>query len=125
MRKTKALWLMMMGLALFSNACAVKIYDFTACGLIPGNQGAECDGFLTSNPQSLTEDQWVALQSQWNAAGSAVECVQSASLAQLKGELEKACSAGRCTYETAQAIQSFFLKVGKDERRVRELNERD
>lgn len=118
MRKTKALWLTIV-VALLLNSCAVKIYDFKSCGLIPGNLGAECDNFLTSDPQSLNQDQWAALQASWNAAGSAVECVESASLAQLKGEIEKACSVGRCTYAESSAIQNFFLKISRDEENVR------
>jgi hypothetical protein len=120
MPKINQACLTIMALAIFSSGCATKIYDFKSCGLIPGGLGADCDNFLTSAPQSLTEAQWEALEASWNAAGSAVECIQSASLAQLKGELEKLCTTGKCTYQEAEAFKTFFLKIQRDEAVVRE-----
>ena len=108
-----------MGLGLCNNGCAVKIHDFQSCGLIPIAGGASCDDFLSSNPETLNQAQWEALEATWNAAGSAVECMESASLVQLKAELESLCTPGKCTDEQVAALNRFFLKIEMDEDMVR------
>lgn len=77
-------------LSLFS--CGTQISDMVFCDEVPGNDGAVCDGFLKSNPETLTQADWVARKAQWNAAGSAVACTQSVTVGAIKEELEKLCS---------------------------------
>lgn len=91
---------------LLSN-CSVKINDFTACALVPGNYGAVCDNFLTSNPQTLNEEQWQAIQTQWMSQGWATECTTSEAISDIKQELEKLCSVTRCTYEETKILQDL------------------
>ena len=70
-----------------------------------------CDNFLTSNQQILSETQWEALEASWNAAGEAIECVNSGVLGDLKSEIEKLCSKTTCDYATQQLILNGLGKI--------------
>lgn len=85
------------------SSCAVQIQDATYCALIPGNNGAVCDSFLTSHQQILTQAQWDILQGEWENGGNAVECTPSSAVANLKQELELLCSKTACDYQTVQS----------------------
>lgn len=106
----KALWPMIMALPLLSS-CAVPIHDETFCALVPENEGAVCDNFLTSNRQVLTEAEWLSLQATWNGQGSAVECTTSQALGNLKEEVEKLCSEYPCDSETKKKILNGLEKM--------------
>jgi hypothetical protein len=97
-------------LALLSISCTVSIKDETFCALVPGNNGAICDNFLTANQQILDEAQWQALQMTWQNQGQATECTQSDTVGDIKAEIEKLCALAPCTYEIKKA-QKKILKV--------------
>ncbi len=101
--------------ALLFSGCAVQIQDYQFCSPIPGNLGAVCDNFLTSNQVILDEAAWLALQASWNAQGQAVECTQSGTLGSLKSELEKLCSETPCDYPTQQAVAKVTAALEKIE----------
>ena len=100
-----------MALALLSSSCAVQIKDEQFCSPIPGNLGAVCDNFLTSNPLNLSEQQWIDLQASWNSAGNAVECTSSQTIGDIKTELEKLCSLTKCNYATQKAVTAALKKI--------------
>jgi hypothetical protein len=81
----------------------VTISDEQVCSPIPYGLGAACDNFLTSNPQTLTEEQWTALQDTWGVT----ECVSVKTLGDVKAELEDLCSKTACSWQTTQAISSL------------------
>lgn len=102
---------MTVALSLLLNAsCSVAIKDETFCGVIPGQQGAACDNFLTSNPQTLSEDTWQALQMSWETQGMIVECTTSQAVADFEAEIEKLCSEVSCSYSTQQRLKALFAK---------------
>lgn len=103
-------WFTLMAVPLL-NSCSIQIHDFTACALAPGNNGAVCDDFLSSDQHTLTETQWQALQSTWNSQGQAVVCVQSQTIAQIKAEIEKACSSVNCSYQQVAQVLSGLKKI--------------
>lgn len=108
--------LMMMAVLLLSlSSCATAIKDEQFCSPLPGNLGATCDNFLTSNQLILTEDQWQALMAQWIADGNAVECTTSETVGDIKGEIEKLCSGVpwpyTCDYATKSVIINGLTKV--------------
>lgn len=103
--------LFMMTVACLFTSCAVHIHDEPFCALIPGNQGAVCDNFLTSNQQILNEPEWMVLQMKWATAGQATECTTSDSVGDLKAEIEKLCSIAPCDYDTKTKIISGLQKV--------------
>lgn len=99
------------------SSCAVKINDYEFCSPLPNSLGAVCDNFLTANQKILSEEEWQAKQADWIAAGEAVECTQSKTIGDIKGEIEKLCSVSRCHYETKRAIIDGLSKIqalGKD-----------
>jgi hypothetical protein len=91
----------------------VQIQDEQFCSPIPGNLGAVCDNFLTSNQLILNEAQWIALQATWQSAGNATECTSSSTLGDIKGELEKLCSKTPCTYEQAQQVKTAVANIDR------------
>ena len=106
-------WLTLMAVPLLNSSCSIQIHDFTACALVPGNNGASCDDFLSSNQQILTESQWEAMEATWNSQGQAVVCVQSQTIAQIKAEIEKACSEVSCNYQQVSQVLSGLKKIEK------------
>jgi hypothetical protein len=102
---------MMMALLLPLVDCAIPIHDAKFCSPPPGEVGAVCDNFLTSDQQILNETQWGALQTQWIAAGQAIECTQSQTLGDIKEEIEQLCSMTKCDYPTQQAITQGLKKI--------------
>lgn len=112
MQKLKALWFTMMGaLLLAANGCAVPIHDEQFCSPVPGNLGAVCDNFLTSNQLILTEAEWVALQAQWQASGQATECTTSQTVGDIKAEIEKLCSVYPCDTPTQTLLIRGLKKI--------------
>lgn len=98
--------LLMMTAALFLNSCATLIHDIPLCAPYPLDSngkgtGGHCDDFLTSNPQRLTQAEWVALQKTWVVT----QCTSDQAAVWLKGEIEKLCSMTTCTYQQAQQIK--------------------
>ena len=93
------------------NSCSIQVHDFKACALIPGDLGATCDNFLSPGQTNLTQSQWMALESTWNAQGQAVVCVQSQTIAQIKAEIEKSCSEVSCSYVQVQQVLSGLKKM--------------
>jgi hypothetical protein len=104
------LLLTIMGALLLSN-CAVKINDEQFCSPLPGNLGATCDNFLSSNQQILSQDQWIDRQNQWIASGQAVECTTSQTVGDIKAEIEKLCSVASCDESTKNAIVNGLIKI--------------
>ena len=90
--------------ALLLSSCAVPIADMQFCSPVPGNLGAACDNFLTSNPVFLSEADWIALQATWVAQGNAVECTTSSAVGSIKEAIEKLCSETPCTYQQLTQI---------------------
>lgn len=101
----------MAALLLLVSACAVPIHDEQFCSPVPGGNGAVCDNFLISNQLILTELEWQALQAKWIAAGQAVECTQSQTLGDIKGEIEKLCSMTACNYAVKTKILKGLTKI--------------
>lgn len=93
-----------MGALGLSSSCSVQIKDEQWCAPIPGDMGAVCDNFLTSNQKLLVEQEWLDLQASWVAQGEVTECTSSQTLGDVKAELEKLCSATKCDYQTQQAV---------------------
>lgn len=96
---------------LILSSCTVHITDEPFCALIPFNNGAVCDNLLTSNPETLNQDQWVERQSEWMSNGWAVECTTSHAIGDIKAEIEKLCSKTKCDYDTQKAITEGLAKV--------------
>ena len=111
----------MMMVALLLSSCATTIKDHTFCGLVPSvdsngvihpaGGGANCDNFLTSHQQILSELEWQTMMSTWEQAGSVVECTVSDSVGDLKAEIEQLCSKTKCDYQTVQAIYAALDKM--------------
>jgi hypothetical protein len=118
MHKIKNL-LFLTTVALLLNSCSTTIHDFTSCGLIPGDIGADCDNFLTSDPEVYDESEWELLELSWEQSGNAVECMPSSALSQLKASLEKLCSVGKCTYQEKAAVHKFFARIKDHESRIK------
>lgn len=91
----------------------MTIDDEQFCSPIPGALGAVCDNFLTSDQQIKTQEEWLALQAQWNASGLAVECMSSQAVGDLKREVEELCSQTQCDENTKQIIVSGLAKIEK------------
>jgi hypothetical protein len=104
--------------ALLLSSCAVQIQDAQFCSPLPNGLGAACDNFLTSQPLTMDESQWISQQALWAEQGLALECTTSKSLGDFKGEIEKLCSKVKCTYAEQVAIKKFFAKVKNDEKAV-------
>lgn len=100
---------------LLLSSCAVPIKDEQFCSPLPGNLGATCDNFLTSNQIILDETGWQALQSSWLAQGQATECTTSQTLGDIKDELEKLCSRTACSYPVQQQVELFLKGLEKIE----------
>lgn len=116
----KALLLIPTALLLLTlEGCAVNVSNFTACALVPGNQGAVCDDFLQNNQRILTEPEWEALEAQWNAQGSAVECTTSESVGEIKRELEELCSKYPCNETVKKNIQNLARLQGLKSEAIR------
>jgi hypothetical protein len=96
---------------LLLNSCAVAIHDEQFCSPIPGNVGAVCDNFLTSNPLALTEQEWISLQSSWMASGQATECTTSQTVGDIKGEIEKLCYVYPCDIPTQAKLVNGLKKI--------------
>ena len=109
--------------ALLLSSCSVNIEDAQFCSPLPGSLGAVCDNFLTSNPITLDETQWVAQQELWISQGVALECTTSKTLGDFKGEIEKLCSKVNCTYQEKAAVRNFFAKVSNDEKNIQSMVE--
>ena len=101
-----------MALLLQASSC-VQIKDFQACALIPGNLGATCDNFLTSNQQIYDEVEWESLLASWNAQGDAAECMPSSALGNLKAEIEQLCSVETCDDQTVKAKQALLKGINQ------------
>lgn len=93
--------------ALLLSSCAVPIKDEQFCSPLPGDLGAVCDNFLTSNQLILSKAAWDALQKKWGA----VECTSAVTIGDLKQELEKLCSVAKCDYATKQLITEGLQKI--------------
>lgn len=91
----------MMTAVLLLSSCTVAIKDETFCAVVPGNNGAVCDNFLTSDQKILNEADWGILQMQWESQGQALECTTSSAVANLKRELEQLCSKTACDYPSS------------------------
>ena len=89
--------------ALFS--CTVAIKD-EPLYLDEGSSGATEVHFLTPGQTDLTLDQW-------NAIRTGMVCESPSSWGDFKEEIEKLCSLASCSYDTQQAIQSFFFRLEK------------
>lgn len=98
---------------LLINGCAIRVVDEQICSPIPGDLGAVCDNFLTSNQQILTQDAWVNLQATWASQGYATECTTSQTIGDIKEEIEKLCSVAKCDYDTKQKIVTGLKKIEK------------
>ena len=103
----------MMTAALLLSSCAVQIYDEQFCAPVPGNLGAVCDNFLTDKQLVLDEQGWLALQASWQKAGNATECTSSATLGDIKGEIEKLCSKTSCTYVEQQQVNASIRNIDR------------
>lgn len=98
--------------ALLLSSCGhVPIKDEEFCSPIPDNLGATCDNFLTANQQILDEDQWLALQANWQKAGNATECTTSGTVGDIKAELEKLCSVAPCDYAVKAQLLRGLEKI--------------
>lgn len=93
------------------SGCAVHVKDMQFCSPIPGNLGAVCDNFLSSNQLILDQAGWAALQAKWALAGNAVECTTSQTLGDIKSEIEKLCSVARCDYRIQQKVIQGLNKL--------------
>lgn len=72
-----------------------------------GSQGAVYFNFLTATKGHLSK-------SEWDAKRLGMACISTDSLADWKAEIEKLCSySDDCDYDTQEAIESFFAKLGK------------
>lgn len=98
-------------LLLQASSCAVVIKDAQFCSPLPGNLGAVCDNFLTSNQLILDAGEWTALQASWASLGQATECTTSQTVGDLKSELEKLCSDTSCDYPDAQKVFKGLKKI--------------
>lgn len=97
------------------SSCGTTVSDIQTCDVVPGNHGAVCDWFLTSNPETLTEDQWTARQALWNVQGDAVSCTRSSSQGAVKKEIEDLCSNmpwyARCGYQAKKKLADGFQRM--------------
>ena len=89
--------------ALFS--CTVAIKD-EPLYLDEGSSGATEVHFLTPGQTDLTLDEW-------NSIRTGMVCESASSWGDFKAEIEKLCSLASCSYDTQQAIQSFFFRLEK------------
>lgn len=90
----------------------LTIHDERICNIANTNDfnaAAACDDIYTSNPQILTEAQWLA---KIDADGSEY-CMAPQAMSDFKTEIEQACSAPgiNCTYDQIQAIQAVFQRI--------------
>ncbi len=105
--------LQVLALVLISACSSLTIKDFTFCTIAPDEQGSVCDGFLTNHQTSLTENEWIALSNTgWFA-------VSADDYAQIKTEIEQACTLVKCSYETTQAATAFFQKVQNAQKKAK------
>ena len=74
---------------------------------MPDNLGASCDWFLHSEPQLLTEVQWIALQKQWIVT----ECTSVKNFGYVKGDIEKLCSVAPCDEKVTKAVNSGINRI--------------
>jgi hypothetical protein len=94
-KQLKLLSFVMMGL--LSLSCSVKVADFRFCGLNPQTEGAACENFLSSDPETLNAAQWQEQIASWQALGLVVECTTSDAVANIKREVEQFCTKTHCT----------------------------
>lgn len=98
---------------LLLSSCSVPIKDEQFCSPVPGNLGAVCDNFLTSNQLILDDPGWQALQASWRAKGQSTECTTSQTLGDIKDELEKLCSKTPCSYPVQKQLDIFLKGLDK------------
>jgi hypothetical protein len=119
----------MMVALLLTNSCATTIHDRESCAVVPDDAsygewagGAVCDKFLTADKRVLSKKDWEALRANWIAHGSAIECMSSQSVGDIKEEEEELCSKTSCNYQAKKATVSennSALLFARGERRVR------
>jgi Cdc6-like AAA superfamily ATPase len=66
---------------------------------------------LTDNPETLTEDQWNALQLSWQSSGLAIECTTSQAVGDIKTAIEQLCSSTSCDTDTQKKIIQVLSKI--------------
>jgi hypothetical protein len=86
-------------LAMLSACAQLTIKDFTACAVMPGQSGAACDHYLTSDQTVLTEQEWIALSPGYL-------CISPTDYGNIKNELEIACSQLNCSYDQLQTMHA-------------------
>lgn len=106
MRKRLLLAIMVL---LSLNSCAATIHNIPLCSPYPGNIGAHCADFLTSDTQDLTEAQWIALQKQWIVT----QCTSDTAALQIKAEIEQLCSLTACTYEQSAQLKKIVASLDR------------
>lgn len=113
-------------------SCATAIHNFPLCAPYPPTPntppfeklGASCDNFLEPfDKRSLTKTQWTALQAEWRKNGWALECTHSQAIAWNKAELEKLCSASKCTKAQADTVAELWGELDRAERLGKRVNE--
>ena len=82
----------------------------------PFGGGATVDNLLTSNPHIVDESTLEAQMLWWMNQGQAMDCVNSGAIGDLKGVVEKACSAYPCTYQERQAVDAALLILNRLEK---------
>jgi hypothetical protein len=105
-------------LLLALSACAVQIKDEQFCSLIINPDDfsiitVACDNFLSSNPQTLTGQQWLSQVVASEASGIAPECTTSQALADMKAEVEKLCSEQKCDDQTQAMVTNLVNGLTK------------
>ena len=92
---------------------AEDVPDSTWCHPFKNAQGvdlgASCDNFLTSNPQTYNQADWLALQASWGIT----ECTTSSTMIALKVFVEDTCSQVTCDQATKQAFLERLQRIGK------------
>ena len=68
---------------------------------------------MSSNPQWLDAAAWTALQAQWLAEGSVVECTTSKTMIDAKIFVEDVCSEITCNQAQVAKLKAALLKIAR------------
>lgn len=111
--KSKRLMLILFTCGLLLEACTVKVQDSEFCADL-GALGATCFHLLSSAHRDLSPAQWQKIR-------FGQLCETADAFANLKAVIETLCqnSAGSCTYEQKQQVDSFFQKLDSAKNKVR------